>query len=198
MRPIALLAILVACEASPNMMGELCGTEVCEVGQRCCGCGLCAAEGQACPAVGCDAGTPDGGLPRAFCVGDGESLSADCGPDEHCVFEEGCAGAGTCAPRPTTCPTDCPGVCGCDGVFYCNECVASLAGQVVDPAASCEAPSCEAMSAEGIGPCGAFFGYAWTGTECEPVNGCSCDGVDCEETFEDPTACNAAFQGCER
>jgi len=26
------------------------------------------------------------------------------------------------------CTTDCPGVCGCDGVTYCNECNANAAG----------------------------------------------------------------------
>jgi hypothetical protein len=26
------------------------------------------------------------------------------------------------------CTTDCPGVCGCDGKFYCNECDANRAG----------------------------------------------------------------------
>src|SRR5262249_25951036 len=35
------------------------------------------------------------------------------------------------------CPIDCPGVCGCDGVFYCNECLANVAGVGVDPQAQC-------------------------------------------------------------
>ncbi|HJL02651.1 MAG TPA: hypothetical protein RMH85_01430 [Polyangiaceae bacterium LLY-WYZ-15_(1-7)] len=167
----------------------------CEEGQRCCGCGLCAAPGQACPPVGCDDGGAlggDGGLPRAFCVS-----NAECGPDERCVPEEGsCGGAGTCLPRPSECEESCPGVCGCDGVRYCNACVAEQAGQGVDPAASCEPVSCEAMDATGEGLCGAFFGYAWDGEACAPVNGCSCVGADCEATFEELGACEAAHRSC--
>lgn len=28
----------------------------------------------------------------------------------------------------TACPTDCPGVCACNGVTYCNECLAAKDG----------------------------------------------------------------------
>ncbi|HEY3593037.1 MAG TPA: hypothetical protein VGL13_04165 [Polyangiaceae bacterium] len=35
---------------------------------------------------------------------------------------------GQCQPRPGACPTDCPGVCGCNGQFYCNACIAHAAG----------------------------------------------------------------------
>ena len=145
--------------------------------------------------MGCDDGGAlgrDGGLPRAFCVS-----NAECGPDERCVPEEGsCGGAGTCLPRPSECEESCPGVCGCDGVRYCNACVAEQAGQGVDPAASCEPVSCEAMDATGEGLCGAFFGYAWDGEACAPVNGCSCVGADCEATFEELGACEAAHRSC--
>jgi hypothetical protein len=30
------------------------------------------------------------------------------------------------------CPTDCPGVTGCDGKAYCNDCEAHKAGTAVD------------------------------------------------------------------
>jgi hypothetical protein len=36
--------------------------------------------------------------------------------------------AGICTPRPDNCTEDCPGVCGCDGKFYCNTCLAQRAG----------------------------------------------------------------------
>lgn len=35
---------------------------------------------------------------------------------------------GTCVTRPKTCGSVCPGVCGCDSRFYCNECLANAAG----------------------------------------------------------------------
>jgi len=37
-------------------------------------------------------------------------------------------GSGICRLRPESCPKDCPGVCGCDGKFYCNACEAHRAG----------------------------------------------------------------------
>src|SRR5262249_5291336 len=46
---------------------------------------------------------------------------------------------GTCVPAPAACDTDCPGVCGCDGIAYCNECLANAAGVDVDPSSSCSA-----------------------------------------------------------
>lgn len=45
--------------------------------------------------------------------------------------------AGICMPRPGACPKDCPGVCGCDGKFYCNACEAHAAGTDDAPTGSC-------------------------------------------------------------
>jgi hypothetical protein len=44
---------------------------------------------------------------------------------------------GVCQPRPQVCPQDCPGVCGCDGKFYCNSCMAQSAGVDVSPNTTC-------------------------------------------------------------
>jgi hypothetical protein len=46
-------------------------------------------------------------------------------------------GTGTCQPAPTACTADCPGVCGCDGLFYCNACGAEAAGTDVSSAFNC-------------------------------------------------------------
>lgn len=64
----------------------------------------------------------------------GGKIGMSCGPDEYCDFGSdpvacGAAdGTGFCQPKPQGCPADCPGVCGCDGYFYCNECGAHAAG----------------------------------------------------------------------
>ncbi|AKT39271.1 uncharacterized protein CMC5_034190 [Chondromyces crocatus] len=47
---------------------------------------------------------------------------------------------GLCEPRPKGCDDDCPGVCGCDGKFYCNSCYAQSAGMDVSPGTTCAAP----------------------------------------------------------
>ena len=54
-------------------------------------------------------------------------------PDEQfCAYEAGDCGLadalGDCRPRPEFCAQDCPRVCGCDGVEYCNECGAAANG----------------------------------------------------------------------
>jgi hypothetical protein len=72
----------------------------------------------------------DGGGPRC-----GGLLGLTCTTDDFCDFEPNDCGAtdmlGTCRKRPQGCLADCPGVCGCDGRFYCNACTAQSVG--VDP-----------------------------------------------------------------
>ncbi len=56
--------------------------------------------------------------------------NGQCSSTEYCAKAEGsCNGAGTCTAKPTVCPFICgEGVCGCDGVTYCNSCLAAEAG----------------------------------------------------------------------
>lgn len=74
--------------------------------------------------------TGTGGSP-AICGG---KQGAPCPPDQWCDFPPDalCGGfdsTGVCMPQPMDCfPDDCPGVCGCDGSFYCNACLANQAG----------------------------------------------------------------------
>jgi hypothetical protein len=47
---------------------------------------------------------------------------------------------GTCKPiLNVACPADCPGVCGCDGKTYCNECTAHVSGVSVRLTQPCSA-----------------------------------------------------------
>ena len=109
--------------ASPGPCGGMvCGMRVCPPGSTCCP--LCFGE------VDC-IGTPDGLCPDVFCPADCIT-NDECPPSEYCAFAPGECGPrpvpGHCEPRPDGCPEDCPGVCGCDGVTYCNECFAAQAG----------------------------------------------------------------------
>lgn len=74
----------------------------------------------------------------------GGKMGKPCQADEFCDFEGtvpcGQAdGTGICTQRPDFCPKDCPGVCGCDGQTYCNECLAHAAGMDVNSAIQCNA-----------------------------------------------------------
>jgi hypothetical protein len=79
-----------------------------------------------------------GGASPTACGG---RRGATCSGDQVCDWSDDSCGSadgeGTCAPRPEGCPEDCPGVCGCDGLFYCNTCGAHSAGVDVSALASC-------------------------------------------------------------
>jgi hypothetical protein len=63
-----------------------------------------------------------------FCGG---LIGAQCPADSWCDLPNGCGfpdAPGQCKKKPLGCDADCPGVCGCDGNFYCNECVANAQG----------------------------------------------------------------------
>ncbi len=67
-------------------------------------------------------GSPCGGIAGAQCP---SNEWCDFPADQVCGYVDG---MGVCRSRPQGCPADCPGVCGCDGSFYCNECTANAAG----------------------------------------------------------------------
>jgi hypothetical protein len=83
-------------------------------------------------------GGADGGAPKVC----GGKIGTPCGADEWCAYSPaGSCGAadntGICQPRPQACTDDCPGVCGCDGKFYCNACGAEGAGVDVSSSTDC-------------------------------------------------------------
>lgn len=183
--------------------GLVCGDEICGVGARCCsGCSAsesyCAPLGEPCPRPAClDAGV-DGGPARSC----GGWTGAVCEPGELCDYPPGsyCGGddsLGVCRPRPDACPLpSCIPVCGCDGQTYCSPCDANANGTSVAREGACEPTSCERMDATGDGLCDAFFGYAWDGSACVGISGCSCVGADCGRLYHSPDVCDAAHTGC--
>jgi len=56
--------------------------------------------------------------------------------------------------------------------------------------------ACAPQDAKGVGPCEAFFGYAWNGKECVGLSGCSCEGKDCNNTYASPEECTKAHAEC--
>ncbi len=114
--------------------------------------------GTAGPASGGSAGTAAGGTGGGTAgsagsagtggVGDaaipwcGGETNQPCGSDQFCDYAPSalCGASlqtGLCKPRPTTCTDDCPGTCGCDGKFYCNDCMAQMSGVDESPDKSC-------------------------------------------------------------
>jgi len=83
-------------------------------------------------------GAGAGGLPPRRDAGPDAAIvcygftSADCPNDAFCDFPgticRSITTHGLCQTRPQLCPLDCPGVCGCNGLFYCNSCLAHVAG----------------------------------------------------------------------
>jgi hypothetical protein len=75
---------------------------------------------------------------------------------------------------------------GCHDGMVCNQ--SSPNNCVDDP--------CAPQDAAGQGSCEAFFGYAWDGTGCVGISGCSCSGSDCGNLTFDQAACEQAHNLC--
>lgn len=76
-----------------------------------------------------------------------------CAADEWCDFANDMCGGdddmGVCTKKPMGCDDNCPGVCGCDGQFYCNACGAQTAGVDISALISC-APGQASYAASGF------------------------------------------------
>ncbi len=113
------------------------------------------------------------------------------------------AGPGFCIIRGVRCV---PGVpCRIDACTTCT-CSGDTVGCAIDPGCGVDAGSvdagvpilCPPQDARGVGACAAFFGYAWNGSDCVGVSGCSCDGTDCMSLYRDPMECLRAHFECPR
>lgn len=92
---------------------------------------------------------------------------AACTDDEYCAVPDTGAcdranASATCKPRPEHCDPGCPGVCGCNGDFYCNACRAARRGVAVAPdATDCQQAGCTGGVAEARNDLGCFR-RGWT------------------------------------
>ena len=105
----------------------------------------------------------------------------------------------------TTQPNSNPNSCwaknngGSNSCMYCSNdalCLDLNATRVEgDPSCTTSDP-CRHQTANGVGFCRAFFGYKWDGDQCSPVEGCSCQGPDCDSISLELSECEATFQSC--
>jgi len=183
----------ILCPPPSTCGGELCDTAP---GTACCddGCG-----GELCPLV-------DGTCPPSpfDCPPPPTCADGSCAPTDICC-DNPCDGSTFCSPAGAGCPVfDCPPppICGsatcAPGEFCCSDCgggeFCSAGGC---PAAPCPPPEpCAAQDARGDGLCDAFFGYAWNGSSCTGISGCSCVGTDCSSLYMDPASCAAEHAAC--
>ena len=107
----------------------------------------------------------------------GGLAGAQCAADEYCDFTYSGAnlcggddGQGICQKKPANCPKDCSGVCGCDGQFYCNTCLAHAGGTDDTADTAC-------LVSEGGKPCGGSGNIPCAADEwCDVPNGCGAPG----------------------
>jgi hypothetical protein len=77
--------------------------------------------------------------------------------------------------------------------------------RLYDSEASCAAarilngacPPCAPFDARPVGPCDLFLGYSWDGSQCVPLSGCECEGIDCDRLVP-LDVCEAAHRDCPR
>jgi hypothetical protein len=90
-------------------------------------------------------------------------------------------------------------VCTCDGDSVGCGSVPGCAGDGGTIDAGVEPPPlCPAQDARGVGACAAFFGYAWDGSSCVGVSGCSCAGTECRTLAGSIELCNTQHRACPR
>ncbi len=116
--------------------------------------------------------------------------NSQCAPSDYCQKNAGCAGNGTCAPKPQVCPDIFDPVCGCNGLTYGNACEATAAGVNVAHAGPCPINSC--TDNDGCDP----------GFYCDKTNGdCGGNGVctaipqACPDVFDPVCGCDGITYG---
>ncbi len=166
---------------------------LCAVGNDCpigeCSVCSCAAPG----VLRCTGVCFDAGPPLVPCRG-----NVDCSAGTQCVGPEGCGIPWSCQPA-TPCTRDLVTYCACDGTTFMAS--SSCPGRPFAQRGACRmapTPPCPPQDARGMGTCTAFFGYAWDGSQCVGVGGCSCVGTDCRSLAGSLAQCNLEHRTCPR
>jgi hypothetical protein len=117
-----------------------------------------------------------GGLRGAICP---RGFFCDFAPNASCGAADQ---TGICQPVPTgACLADCPGVCGCDGKFYCNACGAHTAGTDDSSDRSCIPTSPDG----GARVCGGLAGLQCDGNSyCDYAPAAHCGNADVQGTCQ--------------
>lgn len=154
----------------------------------------CHDEGNRCDAGACSQMVCSGGVYRR------ESGMCDAGMCECPAPPTGCHYVGD--PCPCSAIVCEPVRCGRTLCSMGTECCNASCGVCVEPGGMCAdvvcPPDCSPLDAVGSGACDASLGYAWNGSECVDVRGCSCAGADCPILFASSDECYATFSGCAR
>ncbi|GEM_PF-1544988 len=77
----------------------------------------------------------------------------------------------------------------------CNDCFCQDDGSWACTLRACD--PCAPQDAKGIGVCEVFLGFAWNGSGCEIVSGCTCEGTDCDALHESLEDCQASVPDCQ-
>ncbi|NOY90055.1 MAG: hypothetical protein GXP55_02515 [Deltaproteobacteria bacterium] len=189
--------IAIACTDAGLPDAGSCGATTCGGGEQCCT--GCTPDDAFCMSTSSGVACPDYACPPPPICGDTACGPSDICCDNPCDGTTFCSSAGAgcpvfdCPPPPTCGGTECaPGeecCADCDGVQSCN------AGGC--PPIACPPPGpCDAQNARGEGLCELFFGYAWDGSACTGISGCSCVGADCDSLYADPSSCASAHTSC--
>lgn len=126
--------------------------------------------------------------------------NVDCAAGQQCVGPEGCGVPWNCR-AVSGCARDLGSYCSCEGDTFMAS--STCPGRPYLHRGACSAtpdagprPDCPPDDARGVGMCTAFFGYAWDGTRCVGLGGCSCQGSACGSLAFSLELCNYNHRAC--
>ena len=142
-------------------------------------------------AAGCASATSvsDGGRDASSSdalLGDATALACTLPNGVRCPAGQSCAAGDGC------------NVCACGpmGEVRCTERACGDGGGFVDAVSPPDAGHCGPQDARGDGLCDGFFGYAWNGSTCASISGCSCVGTACPTLVRERAQCLELHGDC--